>query len=400
MNKYILVILLLILIAVPLYFIVYCIVAFFRKIHRFPASGTMHKLAVLIPARNEECVIGNLVQSLMKQDYPREEYDVYVLVNSCTDHTEATAIGNGAKCLHFDDVETKGDVLNHAFDQLNEKGIYDAYVILDADNLAHPEFLKRMNDAYSGGYELIQGRRTGKNVESSWVSCCYEVFYILQNIFFNHARTSFGQNASFNGTGWLISRKYLEKYGFHTYTLVEDLELIALVDMEGMKIGYCHDALIYDEYPSSVRVSMCQLDRWIFGQMQCMRRYAGKLFGTVFTKGYMACMDIGLIFIMPILLLCVIVIFILWLISSPAAASFFGRYILLILLIQYVLMVLFLAACIHKNASSFKQLWKGVFCFPVFALEWAVLLPQNLFRRKMRWKPIVHDEFKRIEEMK
>ena len=49
---------------------------------RHPA-GT--RFAVLIAARNEELVIGPLINSLLEQEYPAELYDIYVIPNNCTE---------------------------------------------------------------------------------------------------------------------------------------------------------------------------------------------------------------------------------------------------------------------------------------------------------------------------
>lgn len=63
---------------------------------RHPA-GT--RFAVLIAARNEELVIGPLINSLLEQEYPAELYDIYVIPNNCTDNTalgRPTVRGGGA----------------------------------------------------------------------------------------------------------------------------------------------------------------------------------------------------------------------------------------------------------------------------------------------------------------
>ena len=55
------------------------------------------RFAVLIAARNEQEVIGPLVDSLLRQDYPKELYDVWVIPNNCTDDTAGAARAAGAR---------------------------------------------------------------------------------------------------------------------------------------------------------------------------------------------------------------------------------------------------------------------------------------------------------------
>lgn len=399
MKSTLLLILLLLLLTVPVYFLVYCIIALYHPFRRYPSSAVCHKIAVLIPARNEEHVIGNLVQSLMQQNYPKDAYEIDVLINHCTDGTESAAAEAGAKIIRCRDTSSKGEVLQYAFGILKEDPSIEAYIVMDSDNLADPDFLRRMNDAYSEGHSLAQGRRTGKNCFASWVSCCYEVFYVLQNIFFNHARSSTGRSASFNGTAWLMSRSYLLKYGYKTYTMTEDVELMALAALQNESIAYVHDALVYDEYPVTLKVSLRQLDRWIFGQMQCMRRYTGRLFHAVFAQRSKSSLDMGMILSMPVLALLAAMLLIFWLYSDAGAAAFCGKYLWAILLVLYIAMIWFLTAVLCKNQSSPKKLMRGILCFPLFILIWLVLMPVNLFRRKLIWKPIPHEFASKIEEM-
>ena len=42
-----------------------------------------YKIACLIAARNEEQVVPSLVKSLLRQDYPKELFDVFVIPNNC-----------------------------------------------------------------------------------------------------------------------------------------------------------------------------------------------------------------------------------------------------------------------------------------------------------------------------
>lgn len=80
---------------------------------RHPA-GT--RFAVLIAARNEELVIGPLINSLLEQEYPAELYDIYVIPNNCTDKHSAgrpTVRGGGAG-VHCAGSGSKGEVLRFA----------------------------------------------------------------------------------------------------------------------------------------------------------------------------------------------------------------------------------------------------------------------------------------------
>ena len=41
-----------------------------------------HKFLAIIPAHNEEAVVGNLVKSLLEQEYPKDKLDIYVIADN------------------------------------------------------------------------------------------------------------------------------------------------------------------------------------------------------------------------------------------------------------------------------------------------------------------------------
>ena len=66
-----------------------------------------HKFMAIIPAHNEEAVVGNLVESLKNQDYPKDLYDIYVIADNCTDNTAKIAREKGAIVYERFDSEKK-----------------------------------------------------------------------------------------------------------------------------------------------------------------------------------------------------------------------------------------------------------------------------------------------------
>ena len=90
-----------------------------RKPMDYGWHPAMTRFAVLIAARNEEQVIGPLINSLLTQDYPADLYDIWVIPNNCTDHTAQAARGFGARVLECPfPVKSKGEVLRFAYNRL------------------------------------------------------------------------------------------------------------------------------------------------------------------------------------------------------------------------------------------------------------------------------------------
>ena len=231
-----------------------------------------NKFAVLIPARNEEQVVGSLIHSLKNQDYPEDLYDIFVIPNNCSDNTKNVSLDAGAKVLNCKvPVKSKGDVLRYIFKKLKKNKDIDAYIIFDADNIVDKNFLKRMNDTLCEGYEVAQGNRDSKNPHDSWTSSSLYLYYWILNLFYNKARMNMHASSTINGTGFMIKKSVIDEDGFDTYSFTEDLEFSARCIIKGRKIAYVEDAITYDEQAIKYKISVIQRKRWTVGNVQCLR---------------------------------------------------------------------------------------------------------------------------------
>ena len=86
---------------------------------KFKPAKKKHKYGIVIAARNEKYVIGNLLDSINKQDYPRELLTVFVVADNCTDNTAEIARSKGAVCYERNDPNhrTKGYALEYLFNR-------------------------------------------------------------------------------------------------------------------------------------------------------------------------------------------------------------------------------------------------------------------------------------------
>ena len=242
---------------------------------RHPA-GT--RFAVLIAARNEELVIGPLINSLLTQEYPAELYDIWVIPNNCTDNTAMAAGRFGAKVLECTvPVKSKGEVLRFAYNRLHGRQ-YDAYCVFDADNLVDSRFLMEMNNAYMAGARVAQGYRDSKNPYDTPMSGCYSIYYWMMDRFYNQSRAAVGLSAMINGTGFMVAARVLEGMGgWNTHTLSEDLEMTVQCALAGEKVAWVPRAVTYDEQPLDYAVSVTQRRRWTSGTLQVAGRYLSRL---------------------------------------------------------------------------------------------------------------------------
>ena len=290
--------------AMTAYTAYFLIIALFSlKKHRAcPQAAPAARFAVLVAARNEEAVIGGLVQSLLAQDYPRELFDVIVVPNNCTDNTARAARQAGALVLDCTvPTRTKGEVLDFALNQMfHWDKQYDAVFIFDADNLVHPQFLGRMNDAWQAGARVAQGFRDSKNPTDTAISGCYSIYYWMINRFYSQARAALGLNAIINGSGFMVSMEILRaQRGWKTVTITEDIEFSAICAAKNRKIWWVPEAVTFDEQPLTFAQSWKQRKRWSTGMVQCMEHYTRPLLSRA-VLGSKTSLDILMFFILPV----------------------------------------------------------------------------------------------------
>ena len=266
--------------ALKIFTVYFACVAIFtlKKRRAYPEARPTTRFAVVIAARNEETVIGNLVESILAQNYPAPFRDVFVVPNNCEDFTEAAAAAAGAEIIHcLGPVRSKGDALHQAIGQLMHRE-YDAFVVFDADNVVHPDFLARINDAMAAGARVCKGRIKAVNPGSSAVAGCYGLYFTSFDLFFNRPRAACGLSAKLVGTGFAVHREVLEQMGgWNTATIAEDAEFSAQCARLGCRVHWVPEAITYDEEPDSFLVSLRQRKRWCSGVMQVSRQELRKL---------------------------------------------------------------------------------------------------------------------------
>ena len=249
---------------------------------RFPKAEKQHKYAILIAARNEEAVIGNLLESIRCQDYPKDLIDIFTVADNCTDSTAAVAREHGAVCYEREDKNnrTKGYALQFLVENIKrDYGIlsYDGYFIFDADNLLQKDYVSRMNEAFDAGEKIVTSYRSTKNFSDNWISASYALHWLRTIRNEHRARSFFHLATRIQGTGFLFASEFI-KDGWNYTGLTEDRAFCADAVANGYSISYNNDAIFYDEQPTELKIALRQRIRWAKGHLQALRETGGKLF--------------------------------------------------------------------------------------------------------------------------
>ena len=379
----------------------------FLKVKDKPLKvNKQHKFMAIIPAHNEEAVVGNLVESLKKLDYPRELYDIYVIADNCTDKTAEIAKKAGAIVYErFDEAhKTKGYALNWFLKQkIEEDADYDAFCIFDADNIVDKNFLKVMNKKLCQGEEVVQGYKDIKNPSDTWISAGYAIFYWTMHRFYHLARYNIGLSPLMNGTGFMVKFDIVKPHGWDTKTLTEDIEFSLKRIIQGEKLGWAKDAIVYDEQPITFKQSWTQRSRWTVGHMQCLREYTKPLASAVVKNKTIMNFD-GLLYILgttPMLVLTlvlVIVNIVLFATGSMTGTDFAIQ--MLKYIVPTVLVLPFMGLVVlYIEKKPIKPMIKGLITYPLFMGSWLLINIKCLFKRDTEWKKIDHSNSKKIEDV-
>ena len=365
-----------------------------------------HKFMTIIPAHNEESVIGNLIDSLNKQDYPKELYDIYVIADNCTDGTSEIAKNAGAIVYtrNNDEEHTKGQALQWFLSKkIEENADYDAFCVFDADNIVDKDFIKNMNKKLCQGEEVVQGYRDIKNPTDSWISSGYAIFYWMMNRFYHLARYNLGLSPLINGTGFMVKFDVIKPNGWQTSTLTEDIEFSLQRIIAGRKLGWATDAIVYDEQPVGFKQSWSQRSRWTVGHMQCMSKYTKELINSV--KGHKTLVTFdGLLYIVGSIPMFVITL-VLLLIN---AVMYIGKGMTRLALIEnylryliptFLLPILTAIIIMKLDKKPIKPMIKGLICYPIFLGSWLVINFKCLFKRDTNWEKIEHVRDIKINEV-
>ena len=381
------------------YQVIYLILPLFHRDRHEPVEK-MNRYAILIAARNEEAVLPHLLDSISAQDY-EGSVRTFVVADNCTDRTAVLAEQHGATVFQRLNRKQvgKGYALNFLLNKIDEReGLdnFDAFLIFDADNLLSPDYIRRMNRVVSQGFDAFCGYRNAKNFGRNWLTAGYGLWYLHDSTHCNRARMMLGTTCAVNGTGFGFTRDLLRRMGgWNFFTLTEDIEFTTWCATRGIRIAYCHDAILYDEQPTSLAVSIRQRTRWVQGGLQVSVKYAGELLRGLFRGGRTAYAS----FETATLSLWGYGMGALSLGTALAAAYLAGKWLGLLQAIAasiggaYISFFLIGALTLLMEHRRIRTGRRGrllaLLGFPLFMLSYAPIAVCALFR-KFQWQPIEH----------
>jgi 1,2-diacylglycerol 3-beta-glucosyltransferase len=352
---------------------------------RAPAT----RFTILVPAHDEERMIGDLLQSLRAIDYPTHLVTTWVVADNCSDATATLAASAGARVLERFDTVNRGK--GHALDALIEAveaggESCDAYVFIDADSQVSANLLSSFDRAFQDGAKAMQahyaiardGASTGVLVRSAAM--------LLVNFVRPLGRERLGWSAGIKGTGMAVARPLARDLRWGG-SLAEDAEYHVKLMLRGARVAFVRDALVTAHIPATLAGAREQNRRWEAGRLAAARSFVPALLRASARGNPLPCLDAAADLLVPPL--SIVVAWMLATLALSAVVSPAGVTLSLWAIGLLAFHVLAGMAVAGASASQFKALVLA----PVM-IAWKIAIYASVLARRgpTRWVRTQRDE--------
>ncbi len=241
------------------------------------AAGRASDLGCIITAYRNLDIALPLVESLLHQQHPR--FRVYLVADACP-----TAGNHWYAALHDprftllrpeQPLGSKVRSLQYARERFLRA--HEAVVVFDPDNLAPPDFLRKIDEVLRSGFWAAQGRRAAKNTDST-VAAADATGELYKNFIEREVPTRLGSSATIAGSGMAVKTSVWDAYMASSRIAgplsrsevipAEDKILQNYLVGQGLRIPFRWDAVLYDEKVETDAQVQRQRTRWLFAYFQ------------------------------------------------------------------------------------------------------------------------------------
>ncbi|MEM2363594.1 MAG: glycosyltransferase family 2 protein [Candidatus Nezhaarchaeales archaeon] len=242
-------------------------------------TNKLPTISIIVPVKDEEKVVGRLLEALLKLDYPPEKREIVIVEDGSKDRTVEICeeyvkkLPGQVKLIHKLTSSGKPPALNYALKHVRG----DIVAFFDADSVPKPDALKRAIAYFSdSSVAAVQGRLFSINADENMLTKLASYGEIIWCEAYLRGRDSLGLFVYLRGSCQFIRRDVLMKLnGFDENCLSEDMELSVRLIRNGYKIRYATDVCSWQETPSNVRVLFKQRTRWYGGTIQVALKHGG-----------------------------------------------------------------------------------------------------------------------------
>jgi cellulose synthase/poly-beta-1,6-N-acetylglucosamine synthase-like glycosyltransferase len=233
--------------------------------------------SVIVPVKDEERVVGRLLDALLKSNYAKDRREIVVVEDGSVDQTGSIVKGferdfpGEVKVIRRGSSDGKPSALIEGLKHVRGEivGVFDADSVPDRDCLlraaAHFRDLK---------VDAVQGRILAINSDQNMLTRFVANEESVRYEGFMRGKEVLGLFVPLNGSCYFVRRSVLEEVGgWNVDALSEDMELAARLVQDDHRIRYASDVVSWQEYPASLVGFFRQRVRWFRGTMEAGIRY-------------------------------------------------------------------------------------------------------------------------------
>ena len=240
-----------------------------------PTTPNTPIVSIIIPAYNEEKVIGNTIESTLEIVYPNK--DIIVVDDGSKDNTLQIAKryeNEGVKVLHKEN-GGKATALNYAL--TFAKG--EIIAVLDADTLASRNSITEIVKIFENDKDIaaVAGNIKVRN-KVNWITWCQALEYVAGIQIARRAFDLFGAITIVPGAlGSFRKSVLMESGAYDKETIVEDFDTTIKILKSGMIVRGTTKSVAYTEAPNTVMDFYKQRKRWYRGNLQVITKHRNAL---------------------------------------------------------------------------------------------------------------------------
>ena len=239
-------------------------------------SACLPSFSILLPVKNEENVIGSLLNAFSNLNYPEDKREIIVIEDGSTDRTldvcrDYARNHAGFTVVHGESSLGKPSALNLGLSYA--KG--DIIAVFDADSIPDSSVLTKAS-AYFRDTNIgaIQGKTLSKNPTKNMLTRFASYEETVWCEVYLRGKDLLNLFVHLKGSCEFIRRDILLSVrGFDVNMLCEDMELSARLLDNGYNIRYASDVVVLQESPSSLKSLFRQRTRWLRGTMEVAFKY-------------------------------------------------------------------------------------------------------------------------------
>jgi glycosyltransferase involved in cell wall biosynthesis len=377
------------LVAIPgLYLGLLGVAASFPRKLRAVRRGELRTFCVIVPAHNEAARIGELLDSLRRQSYPKDRLRTVVVADNCTDETATIARSAGALVIERSDIDRrgKGYALEAGLRHIpNDAG---AVLFVDGDCTISENALHVLNERLEAGARAIQCRYEMAIDPASTSGAARRLALTLVHVVRPLAKERLHASAGLKGSGMCFDRALIEMLGWRTHGLAEDIEQHVALLRLGERVQYEQDVIVTGEAPTHLAAATSQHERWESGRIEVASRLGAPLMIAGLRKRSIAMIDAAIEILIPPLSVVVVAL----LAVSALAVVRPDRMATVAILCSWFGLVAYIAAGIGRANLRRGALARMPITLPAYAAWKVALYARALIVRPKSWNPTQRDD--------